>query len=115
MITARKAAQEALRWLASDARRSSAGIDASMMRLQAVVIAYLWHPWHGGAGECYHTAVVESFFGTLKTELDHHETYATRAEAHLACSNASNCSTTESAGTPRSPANAPVDYEQQPH
>ncbi len=35
-------------------------------------------------GNCYDNAVIESFFGTLKTELIHHETYATRAEAQLA-------------------------------
>ncbi len=37
-----------------------------------------------GAGDCYDNAVVESFFGSLKTELVHHETYATRAQAQLA-------------------------------
>ena len=35
-------------------------------------------------GNCYDNAVVESFFGTLKTELTHHHTYATRNEARLA-------------------------------
>lgn len=35
-------------------------------------------------GNCYDNAVVESFFGTLKTELIHHHTYATRNEARLA-------------------------------
>jgi transposase InsO family protein len=35
-------------------------------------------------GNCYDNAVVESFFGTLKTELTHHDTYATRNEARLA-------------------------------
>ena len=34
-----------------------------------------------GTGNCYDNAVVESFFHTLKTELIHHERYATRAEA----------------------------------
>lgn len=32
-------------------------------------------------GNCYDNAVQESFFGTLKTELVHHEHYATRAQA----------------------------------
>jgi len=32
-------------------------------------------------GNCYDNAVMESFFGTLKTELVYHETYATRAVA----------------------------------
>jgi transposase InsO family protein len=35
-------------------------------------------------GNCYDNAVVESFFGTLKTELIHHHIYATRNEARLA-------------------------------
>ena len=35
-------------------------------------------------GNCYDNAVVESFFGTLKTELIHHHTYATRNDARLA-------------------------------
>ena len=33
------------------------------------------------AGDCYDNAVMESFFGTLKTELVHHEPYATRDQA----------------------------------
>jgi transposase InsO family protein len=33
------------------------------------------------AGSCYDNAVMESFFGTLKTELVHHERYATRDQA----------------------------------
>ena len=32
-------------------------------------------------GNCYDNAVMESFFGTLKTELTHHETFTTRDEA----------------------------------
>lgn len=32
-------------------------------------------------GNCWDNAVTESFFGSLKTELVHHERYATRAEA----------------------------------
>ena len=35
-------------------------------------------------GNCYDNAVVESFFGTLKTELIHHHTYPTRNQARLA-------------------------------
>jgi transposase InsO family protein len=33
-------------------------------------------------GNCYDNAVMESFFGTLKMELVHHEDYATRHQAH---------------------------------
>jgi transposase InsO family protein len=32
-------------------------------------------------GNCYDNAPVESFWGTLKTELVHHRKYLTRAEA----------------------------------
>jgi putative transposase len=32
-------------------------------------------------GNCYDNAPVESFFGTLKTELVHHRRYETREEA----------------------------------
>jgi putative transposase len=32
-------------------------------------------------GNCYDNAVIESFFGTLKTELAHHESYPTREAA----------------------------------
>lgn len=35
-------------------------------------------------GNCYDNAVVESFFGTLKKELIHHETYPTRSAAQQA-------------------------------
>jgi transposase InsO family protein len=53
---------------ASDAYRSflaDHGLVASMSR----------------TGNCYDNALMESFFGTLKTELVHHETYATREHA----------------------------------
>lgn len=36
-----------------------------------------------GRGNCYDNAVVESFFGTLKTELVNHAAYQTREEAKL--------------------------------
>jgi transposase InsO family protein len=34
-----------------------------------------------GKGNCYDNAVMESFWGTLKTELIHHQRYATHAQA----------------------------------
>ncbi len=34
-----------------------------------------------GVGDCYDNAAMESFWATLKTELVHHEQYATRADA----------------------------------
>ena len=53
-------------------------------------------------GNCYDNAVVESFFGTLKTELMHHETYADAApQPSGRCSSTSKCSTTASDVTPR--------------
>jgi putative transposase len=35
-----------------------------------------------GQGDCWDNACVESFWATLKTELVHHQHYATRAQAH---------------------------------
>jgi transposase InsO family protein len=35
----------------------------------------------GRTGICFDNAMAESFFGKLKTELVHHRTYATRADA----------------------------------
>jgi len=35
-----------------------------------------------GKGDCWDNAVMESFWGTLKTELVNHEHYATRGQAH---------------------------------
>ena len=34
-----------------------------------------------GKGDCWDNAVMESFWGTLKTELVHHERYRTREQA----------------------------------
>jgi transposase InsO family protein len=34
-----------------------------------------------GKGDCWDNAVMESFWGTLKTELVHHERYETREQA----------------------------------
>jgi putative transposase len=34
-------------------------------------------------GDCWYNACMESFFGTLKTELIYHESYKTRAQARL--------------------------------
>ncbi|GGL60304.1 hypothetical protein GCM10014719_71750 [Planomonospora parontospora subsp. antibiotica] len=38
----------------------------------------------GRTGICFDNAMAESFFGKLKTELVHHERFATRAEARRA-------------------------------
>ncbi len=42
---------------------------------------------------CWHNAVVESFFATLKTELIHHADYQSPAEARAAISSSLRCST----------------------
>lgn len=36
----------------------------------------------GRTGSCHDNAVVESFFATIKNEMYHRESFATRAEAH---------------------------------
>jgi len=48
---------------------------------QAVLTKYQIQGSMSRAGNCYDNAPIESFFGTLKTELVHHRHYATRAEA----------------------------------
>ena len=48
----------------------------SLLRLNGLT------PSMSRTGNCYDNAVMESFFGSLKMELVHHETYATRAQAH---------------------------------
>jgi putative transposase len=35
----------------------------------------------GATGSCYDNAIIESFFGTLKTELIFHQSYDTRDQA----------------------------------
>ena len=39
---------------------------------------------HSRKGNCYDSAVVESFFSTLKNELVHHCNFKTRSQARLA-------------------------------
>jgi len=41
-------------------------------------------PAAGGPSNCYDNAMVESFWGKLKTEMVHHERFATKARAHAA-------------------------------
>jgi len=48
---------------------------------QAVLTKYQMQGSMSRTGNCYDNAPIESFFGTLKTELVHHRHYATRAEA----------------------------------
>lgn len=48
---------------------------------QELLAAHDITPSMSGRGNCYDNAPVESFFGTLKTELVHHTVYRTRQEA----------------------------------
>lgn len=48
---------------------------------QALLAAHGITPSMSGRGNCYDNATVESFFGTLKTELVNHAFYPTRREA----------------------------------
>jgi transposase InsO family protein len=48
---------------------------------QAVLTKHQMQSSMSRTGNCYDNAPIESFFGTLKTELVHHRHYATRAEA----------------------------------
>lgn len=48
---------------------------------QALLQSYKLRVSMSRRGNCYDNAPVESFWGTLKTELVHHRRYATRAEA----------------------------------
>jgi hypothetical protein len=59
------------------------------------------------AGNCYDNAVAESFFGSLKQELVHHEHWSSLEEAHLAIHEYIDVFTIASACTPRSAAALP--------
>lgn len=60
---------------------SDRGIQYVARRYQQRVRAAGFALSMSATGNCYDNAVVESFFHTLKTELIHHERYATRAAA----------------------------------
>jgi transposase InsO family protein len=60
-----------------------------------------------GVGRCWDNAVAESFFATLKVELNHAGAWRTRADAHRGSSTTSSSSTTASGGTRPSGISAP--------
>jgi len=60
---------------------SDRGSQYASQEYQAWLTKYHMHCSMSRQGNCYDNAPVESFFGTLKTELVHHRHYATRAEA----------------------------------
>jgi transposase InsO family protein len=60
---------------------SDRGSQYAATSYQRVLAAYGLRPSMSRKGNCWDTACVESFFGTLKRELVYHRRYATREEA----------------------------------
>lgn len=60
---------------------SDRGVQYACDQYQALLSKYKIQASMSRRGNCYDNAVMESFWGTLKTELVHHERYATRATA----------------------------------
>jgi transposase InsO family protein len=74
----RKTTRDSLRGML---HHSDRGVQYACDPYATMLAAHGIRPSMSRTGDCYDNAVVESFFGTLKTELIHHERYATRAEA----------------------------------
>lgn len=60
---------------------SDRGVQYACDDYQALLCEHGIQPSMSRTGNCYDNAVMESFFGTLKTELVHHENYPTREAA----------------------------------
>ena len=60
---------------------SDRGSQYCSYEYQALLHAYEMRASMSRKGNCYDNAPVESFWGTLKTELVHHRRYQTRTEA----------------------------------
>jgi putative transposase len=60
---------------------SDRGVQYACDDYQGLLARHGLQPSMSRRGNCYDNAVTESFFGTLKTELVHHEHYATREAA----------------------------------
>jgi len=60
---------------------SDRGVQYASDDYQGLLARHGLQPSMSRRGNCYDNAVTESFFGTLKTELVHHESYATREAA----------------------------------
>jgi putative transposase len=60
---------------------SDRGVQYACDAYQELLTRHGLRPSMSRRGNCYDNAVTESFFGTLKTELVHHESYATREAA----------------------------------
>lgn len=77
----RAIADRGRRELAGLLHHSDRGVQYACDDYQAILDAYGIDCSMSRRGNCYDNAAMESFFGTLKTELVHHEHYRTRAEA----------------------------------
>ena len=62
---------------------SDRGRQYASYAYQELLREYGMTPSMSRSGNCYDNAYVESFFGTLKTELVHGERYRSRLEARL--------------------------------
>jgi transposase InsO family protein len=60
---------------------SDRGSQYTSHHFQQLLASHGITPSMSRTGNCYDSAVVERFFGTLKMELVHHNNYATRSEA----------------------------------
>jgi len=60
---------------------SDRGVQYACDAYQGLLARHGLQPSMSRRGNCYDNAVTESFFGTLKTELVHHQRYATREAA----------------------------------
>ena len=62
---------------------SDRGVQYACGAYRSFLERHQMQPSMSRRGNCYDNAVMESFFGTLKTELIYHEKYKTRAQAKL--------------------------------
>ena len=62
---------------------SDRGCQYTSFAFQSLLLDNKIVPSMSGRGNCYDNAVVESFFGTLKTELVNHAAYQSREEAKM--------------------------------
>lgn len=80
-VRALNAAIEQRRPQSKVVHHSDRGVQYACDDYQGLLARHGLRPSMSRRGNCYDNAVTESFFGSLKTELVHHENYATRAAA----------------------------------
>jgi putative transposase len=81
MVRAFEQAVSARRPAAGLAHHSDSVSQYCSSEYQALLVSYGMRCSMSRKGNCYDNAPVESFFGTLKTELVHYRRYASRTEA----------------------------------